>query len=39
VIFIWGRGDFIMFLLMGQPNGPLQKKLKTSKQLGCTTTS
>jgi hypothetical protein len=24
--FYLGRGDFIMFLMIGQPNGPLQKK-------------
>jgi hypothetical protein len=24
--FYLGRGNFIMFLVIGQPNGPLQKK-------------
>jgi hypothetical protein len=29
--FDLGRGDFIMFLVIGQPNAPLQKKKKSSK--------
>jgi hypothetical protein len=48
MIFAWGgeRGFFIMFLVIGQPNGPLQKKMKERKKnhqnicaLGCTTTN
>jgi hypothetical protein len=29
--FTWGRGDFISFLVIVQPNDPLQKKKSKSK--------
>jgi hypothetical protein len=29
VISTWGRGDFIMLLVIGQSNGALQKEKKT----------
>jgi hypothetical protein len=34
MIFAWGgeRGFFIMFLVIGQPNGPLQKKKERKKE-------
>jgi hypothetical protein len=32
-----GWGHYIMFVVIGQPNGPLQKKIQNICVLGCTT--